>query len=95
MELKFCPQAILIFDNAPRHPAELASDVNILFLSSNLIQSMDTSYKIFYRKNVLKRIVDFDANVTQTLGNKNLRDGVSSLDKAMKHMNTNLLKKSF
>lgn len=104
-ELNLSGKAVLILDNAPGHPSDLTSDdgqITVLFLPPNctpILQPMDQhviqSVKLFYRKNLLKKIVDSETDIPETLKNINLKDVVFSLAEAWQHVSVDLIKKSW
>ncbi|XP_066258171.1 jerky protein homolog-like [Euwallacea similis] len=95
-KLNLSPEAILILDNAPGHPTQLSSNDNnifALFLPPNctpLIQPMDQhviqAIKLFYRKKLLKKIVDSDCDTSESLKSINLKDVVFFLDEAWRYV---------
>ncbi|XP_066258264.1 jerky protein homolog-like [Euwallacea similis] len=104
-KLNFSPEAILILDNAPGHPTQLSSNDNnifALFLPPNctpLIQPMEQhvkqAIKLFYRKKLLKKTVDSDCDISESLKSINLKDVVFSLDEAWRYVSVNLIQKSW
>ncbi|KAJ8934737.1 hypothetical protein NQ314_013219 [Rhamnusium bicolor] len=104
-QLNLSPTALLILDNAPGHPDELISDdnkISVMFLPANctpILQPMDQhviqAVKLFYRKKLLKTIVESDEDIPQTLKRMNLKDVVYALDEAWQQVNPELIKKSW
>lgn len=104
-ELNLPPKALLLLDNAPGHPVDLKSDDNqicVMYLPPNctpLIQPMDQhviqAIKLFYRKDLLKKIVASETDIPTTLKNLNLKNVVFSLQEAWYQVHQDLIKKSW
>lgn len=104
-EINLPQKAILILDNAPGHPENLVSDDNqiwVMYMPPNctpLIQPMDQhviqAVKLFYRKQLLKKIVNSQIDIPTTLKNINLKDVVFTLDEAWQKVSNELIKKSW
>lgn len=104
-ELNLPPKAILLLDNAPGHPQDLASDdkkIVVMFLPANctpILQPMDQhviqAIKVFYRKTLLKTVIESDVDIPQALKNLNLKDVVFSLDESWQRVSSELIKKSW
>lgn len=104
-ELNLPPKALLLLDNAPGHPVDLKSDDNqicVMYLPPNctpLIQPMDQhviqAIKLFYRKNLLKKIVASETDIPTALKSINLKNVVFSLQEAWYQVHQDLIKKSW
>lgn len=104
-ELNLPPKALLLLDNAPGHPVDLKSDDNqicVMYLPPNctpLIQPMDQhviqAVKLFYRKDLLKKIVASETDIPTMLKSINLKNVVFSLHEAWYQVHLDLIKKSW
>lgn len=104
-ELNLPQKALLLLDNAPGHPVDLKSDDNqicVMYLPPNctpLIQPMDQhviqAVKLFYRKDLLKKIVASETDIPTTLKSINLKNVIFSLQEAWYQVHQDLIKKSW
>lgn len=104
-KLNLPQKAILILDNAPGHPDDLVSDdkqITVMYMPPNctpLMQPMDQhviqAVKLYYRKKLLKKIVDSETAIITSLKNINLKDVVYSLAEAWHRVSNELIRKSW
>lgn len=100
-ELKLPQKALLLLDSEPGHSEDLTSadkQMCVMYMPpayTHMNEQVIQAVKVYYRKKLLKTIVDSDTDIPTTLKNINLKDVVYSLDEAWHRVSKQLIKISW
>lgn len=104
-ELKLPQKALLLVDNTPGHSEDLTSDdkqICVMYIppayspsTQPMNEQVIQAVKVYYRKNLVKTIVNSEMDIPTTLKNINLKDVAYLLDEAWHRVSKELIKVSW